>query len=87
MAFEYGSSANLGASSGDPDLPFAQPVVVSTVLSDGRPTTPVIVDEYEYRDGVYDRAEREFRGFGTVIRSKLLDDGSTEGVETSVTHS
>ena len=82
VTFAYDSSARqldegTPPNPANPGLPFVQPVVVKTTTSDGRLGTPDLVDEFEYRSGAYDGLEREFRGFGEVIRRELGDMGAT----------
>jgi RHS repeat-associated protein len=70
----YDSSARMRddfGEPGNPNVPFSRPVVVGISRWDGRPSTPHVVDEFEYRDGFFDREEREFRGFATVLRRSL----------------
>jgi|GEM_PF-2583032 len=52
-----------------PDLPAVVPVVSSIAVDDGNGVVSTTM--FEYQDGRYDPAEREFRGFGqvTTIRS------------------
>ncbi|MGH6692141.1 MAG: toxin TcdB middle/N-terminal domain-containing protein, partial [Gammaproteobacteria bacterium] len=82
VQYEYGAAANqpnaAGTATANGNLPMPRWVVAKTTRSDGRVGTPQIVDTFLYRNGGYDRAEREFRGFGEVVQSALLTGGAVE---------
>jgi hypothetical protein len=63
-----------------------KPVVWRVVYSDGRAGTPAIETQFEYAGGVFDFAEKEFRGFATV-RTTLVEDASpaTQTISTFLT--
>ena len=52
-------------------IPFPVPVVSSMVVDDGLSSYRT---EYAYRDGYYDAAEKEFRGFAEVTQTDLGDE-------------
>ncbi|MFH1640618.1 MAG: SpvB/TcaC N-terminal domain-containing protein, partial [Candidatus Omnitrophota bacterium] len=59
-SIEYGISGNyLNAG-----LPFSLPVVNKVTISDGMGNS--FATTYSFKDGLYDKIDREFRGFGTV---------------------
>jgi len=65
----YRPSTQLDNTGGDgrPDLPFPVYVVDTVVTHDAvHPASPDIIQRYEYKNGLFDFAEREFRGFGVV---------------------
>jgi RHS repeat-associated protein len=86
LSIEYTTSANqmiAAAAAGKPWATFAPssvPLLSRTTVSDhgeliGRPAT-VNVQEYTYRDPVYEGRQREFRGFSDVV-VKTIGDANT----------
>lgn len=78
--FSYSSALQFQDANGlpaNPDMSMPKPVVVRMSLSDGRAGTPKIVNEYVYAGGVFDYAEKEFRGFATVIATQIENGLST----------
>jgi RHS repeat-associated protein len=75
--FDYGAAAQQPNAAGTSanQLPMPRWVVTKTTRWDGRAGTPQVVDEFLYRNAGYDRAEREFRGFGEVTRTARLGPG------------
>jgi RHS repeat-associated protein len=60
-------------------LPFILQTVSSVAKDDGR--GQILTDRYECSDGYYDYLEREFRGFGKVIATRMYD-ANTNSYET-----
>ncbi|MGH8310552.1 MAG: toxin TcdB middle/N-terminal domain-containing protein, partial [Steroidobacteraceae bacterium] len=86
VEFSYASSAQMQTSEGlpaNPASPLVKPVVVELTHRDGRSGTPAIVTEFWYGDGVFDSAEKEFRGFGTVETTEI--EGGASGTQSTST--
>jgi RHS repeat-associated protein len=74
VEFTYQTAPQMRDQAGMPANPgFAQtrPVVTRLVVRDGRAGTPAITTGYAYSDGAFDPAEKEFRGFGTVVATQV----------------
>jgi RHS repeat-associated protein len=72
-SFAYASSAQFDAQgvAMNPNHPRVHPVVARITRSTNQAGVPDVADEFTYRDGEFDRVEREFRGFGEVRRLRL----------------
>jgi len=82
LEFSYRTAPQFQDSEGlpaNPDMPLPKPVVVRTVLSDGRRNgqgealTPTITTRFSYSGGLYDFTEDEFRGFAAVVATQVED--------------
>jgi len=74
VELHYAMSAQLQTESGlpaNPEMVLRRPVVTRVTRRDGRAGTPAIVSELWYGGGVFDYAEKEFRGFASVIETEL----------------
>ncbi|MBM4335862.1 MAG: hypothetical protein FJ108_08115, partial [Deltaproteobacteria bacterium] len=76
VEFTYLAAAQMkdaSGSSASPGFSLAKPVVSRIRHRDGRAGTPAVVTKLWYGGGVFDYAEKEFRGFGTVITTQVED--------------
>ena len=76
VEFSYQTAPQLRDAAGlpaNPGFSLARPVVTRVTIRDGRAGTPAPTTLYAYADGVFDYAEKEFRGFGTVIATQIED--------------
>ncbi len=79
--FGYGMSArerNGDGSPKNPGLHLNMPVVKTLTVADG--TNPPLVTSFEYEGGLFDGADREFRGFRMVRAIRAADGRITETV-------
>lgn len=60
-------------------LPFPVPVVAAVAEGDGR---NAYLTEFRYYDGYYDGADKEFRGFGRVVKTEVGDESAPSLVST-----
>lgn len=86
VEFTYQTAPQLRDEAGLPANPaFAlrKPVATRVTIRDGRVGTPAITTRYTFAGGVFDHAEKEFRGFGTVIATQV-ENGADAARTTSV---
>ena len=87
VEFSYAAAPQFQTATGmpaNPGLPLAKPVVTRVVYSDGRSGTAAVANELAYADGVFDSAEKEFRGFGTVVVTQI--ENGVDGTQTTSTY-
>ena len=76
VEFTYLAAAQMKDSSGSsasPGFSLPKPVVSRVRHRDGRAGTPAVVTKLWYGGGAFDYAEKEFRGFETVITTQVED--------------
>ena len=78
-ALEFQDSTGLPA---NPGMSMPKPVVAELAYSDGRAGTAKIENLYSYSGGVFDYAEKEFRGFASVTVT-LIEGATTPTITTS----
>ncbi len=85
VEFTYQTAPQIKDASGlpaNPGFSLPKPVVTRVRYRDGRSGTPPVVSKFWYGNGAFDYAEKEFRGFGTVVSTQVEN-----GVDTSTTTS
>ncbi len=86
VEFSYATSPQFRTAGGmpaNPEMALRRPVVTRVAYRDGRANTPAIVSEFRYANGVFDFAEKEFRGFGTVVETRVESDADVSRITSS----
>jgi len=86
--FAYEHSGRMKTAAGlpaNPELPSSRPVVASHGREDGRAGTPDSTALFHYSHGTLDDVDRDFLGFGSVIRRDLRANDPNEELSAETT--